>query len=112
MTTPQQASGGQLFANDPFGSIKNPATNQAPLPEVVLNFHTRADTDSSAQALHHTLGIRNGQSSPGDHKHDGLSSKRLMEGITITGSRGNNIALQNLLANLSNAFGFVDATTP
>jgi hypothetical protein len=42
--------------------------------------HTNADTDSSATALHHTLGIKNTQGSPGDHKHDGKSSKLLGKG--------------------------------
>jgi chemotaxis response regulator CheB len=96
---------------DPFGTQKEAKSNTAPDPSVVKRAHERADTDSSSQAIHHTLGIKNGQSSPGDHKHDGKSSKRLMDGITITGSRGGNAALADLITKLSVALGFTDSTS-
>lgn len=43
--------------------------------------HTNSDVDSSVTAQHHTLGILHNQSSPGDHKHDGKSSKRIGKGL-------------------------------
>lgn len=39
--------------------------------------HDRADTDLSPRALHHTLGIKHNQASPGDHIHDGVTSKKI-----------------------------------
>lgn len=39
--------------------------------------HVRADTDISPKALHHTLGPGRNQSSPGNHVHDGTTSKKL-----------------------------------
>jgi hypothetical protein len=58
-----------------------------------------------------TLGPGNLQASPGDHKHDGITSKKLMTGITISGSKGGNAALADLITKLAAALGFTDATT-
>lgn len=46
-------------------------------PEEVNAFHLNSDKDSSATALHHTLGLNPGQASPGNHTHDGKNSKRI-----------------------------------
>lgn len=105
------SSNSQIFPDDPFGGIKEPATNQSPLPQVVTAFHKRADTDGSQFAAHHTLGIQHNQASPGDHKHDGQNSKLIMDGVVITGSRGGNVALTNLILALASALGFTDSTT-
>lgn len=58
-----------------------------------------------------SLGTSNTQASPGDHTHDGFTSKKLMEGITITGSKSGNAALTSLITELSNILGFTDSTT-
>lgn len=97
----------QLYPDDPFGGVKQPVIDPSPTPQVVNSFHKRSDKDSSVSAQHHTLGPGHNQGSPGDHKHDGTSSKRLYEGITISGS-GSSPALHNLLT----ALGFTDTTTP
>lgn len=47
----------------------------------VSKFHANCDADSSTTAQHHTLGIKNGQASPGDHKHDGKSSRKIGKGL-------------------------------
>lgn len=60
MTTPNKALG-----NRPT------ATNS----QEVSQFHRLADSDAGPSAIHHTLGPRSTQSSPGDHIHDGKSSK-------------------------------------
>lgn len=39
--------------------------------------HRNADTDQSRRALHHTLGPRGNQASPGNHTHDGNDSPQL-----------------------------------
>jgi hypothetical protein len=55
-----------------------------PSPSVVAEFHANCDADGSQTAQHHTLGIKNGQASPGDHVHDGKSSKRIGSGINLS----------------------------
>ncbi len=46
-------------------------------PEDSRKDHARSDVDLSPRALHHTLGPRRNQSSPGDHIHDGTTSKKI-----------------------------------
>lgn len=103
---------GQVVPGDPFGTIKTPAQKQTKSPQEVNADHARSDSDTSATAQHHTLGQGANQSSPGDHKHNGVNSKKLMTGITITGSRGGNAALASLITNLASTLGFTDGTTP
>lgn len=100
-----------VIPDDPFGPIKTPAQRVSPPPEQVSRFHERSDCDSSSTAQHHTIGVKHDQAAPGDHKHDGVGSLRLMEGITITGSKGGNLALGDLITKLATALGFTDATT-
>lgn len=73
-----------------YGSYERKAkdsTGTNPSAEEVDNFHTNADTDLRAEALHHTLGPSPSQASPGNHRHDGGDSELLLAGETITGSR-------------------------
>ena len=79
-------------------------------PQVVKDFHKRSDVDSSAQAQHHTLGIKAGQSSPGDHNHNGDSSVKILKGTTISGSRASGAALISVIDALEK-LGATDATT-
>jgi hypothetical protein len=46
-------------------------------PDESRRAHFKADTDVSARSLHHTLGTGKTQASPGDHIHDGVTSKKL-----------------------------------
>lgn len=80
-------------------------------PEEVRVFHEQSDLDTKHNAQHHTLGKRDYQASPGNHKHEGIYSERLMKGITISGSKGGNAALADLITKLSVALGFTDETT-
>jgi hypothetical protein len=102
-----------IFENDPFGDIKKDAKPVAPEPREVSIFHSRSDVDSSTLALHHTIGIKHTQSSAGDHVHDGISSRKIGTGLglSVTGARGGNAALTNLLVMLSNIIDFEDNTT-
>lgn len=100
-----------VVPEDPFGPIKKPASQELPSAVEVNKFHTNADTDAHAGALHHTIGIKHDQAAAGDHKHDGVGSKKLLEDKTLTGSKGGNVALGNLITLLSNALGFEDNTT-
>lgn len=59
-------------------------SDESPGPNEVNRFHDKADTDSSAIAIHHSLGLSHNQASPGDHTHNGRNSKPLLEGTTLT----------------------------
>lgn len=102
---------GTVTPGDPFGTQKKEFTRDSPPPDQVNGFHARSDLDSSWSAQHHTLGLKHDQAAPGDHKHDGKSSRKLMEGISVTGSKGGNAALGDLITKLSVALGFTDNTT-
>lgn len=81
-----------------------------PTPESTAELHKVADTDSSTTATHHTLGIQPNQASPGDHLHDGRTSKDLYTPISVTGSRGGNAALASLLTSLATQGFIIDNT--
>jgi hypothetical protein len=53
----------------------------------VKDFHLNSDVDQSFISQHHTLGPLTNQASPGDHIHDGSTSKRIqlknLEGQSI-----------------------------
>lgn len=93
-----------VVPNDPFGPIKKPASQDLPSAQEVNRFHTNADTDSAVSAIHHTLGTKHTQAAMGDHNHN-------LKNQTLTGSKGGNVALANLITMLSDAFGFIDGTT-
>jgi hypothetical protein len=59
-------------------------TQPVPTSVEVTKFHTNSDVDTSVTAQHHTLGIQHNQASPGDHQHDGKSSKLLGKGEDLT----------------------------
>ena len=48
-----------------------------PSAQEVNSFHLNSDKDSSALALHHTLGLGATQASPGNHSHNGKDSVRI-----------------------------------
>lgn len=93
---------------------------EAPSPSEVNDFHENSDVDRSSKAQHHTLGSLGTQSSPGDHSHDGGSSKVLdindlpdpLSGTTISGAKTGNPApaLASVIAALVK-LGAKDATT-
>lgn len=86
-----------------------------PTAQQVNNFHEKSDKDGGPKAQHHTLGPTPNQAAAGNHTHDGGNSAKLdslMEGVTVTGSRGGNAALASLLSVLSTSFGLTDNTTP
>jgi hypothetical protein len=66
----------------------NPSPNSNPgapitTPVEVNRIHASDDVDTAITAHHHTLGILHNQASPGDHKHDGKSSKRIGKGLDL-----------------------------
>jgi hypothetical protein len=46
-------------------------------PQDSRKAHARSDVDLSPRSLHHTLGTKHNQASPGDHYHDGTNSKKI-----------------------------------
>jgi len=54
----------------------------------VKQLHQDSDIDESPIAQHHTLGILPNQASPGDHVHDGRTSKKInlnnLQGVSIS----------------------------
>jgi hypothetical protein len=53
---------------------------------IVNSFHLSSDFDKSAISQHHTLGIQATQASPGDHNHDGKSSRKIELGNLTSSS--------------------------
>ena len=58
--------------------------NESPEPRIVNRFHANSDVDSSVTAQHHTLGNLANQGSPGNHTHDGKTSKRIGAGLDLS----------------------------
>lgn len=102
-----------VIKDDPFGEIKEDAKPVSPAPRDINLLHARSDLDSSTIAQHHTLGIKHNQASTGDHVHDGKSSRKVGQGLslTVSGSKGGNAALTSLLAMLAQVIEFTDTTT-
>lgn len=56
-------------------------TAPTPNSQEVNRAHTNSDVDSAVTAQHHTTGIGHNQASPGDHTHNGKSSKKIGKGL-------------------------------
>jgi hypothetical protein len=77
--------------------------------ETVQDFHANSDRDAGKFSQHHTLGVEPNQASPGNHVHDGGTSKQLLSGSSVAGATSE-VALQNLITLLANKFGLTDET--
>ena len=89
---------------------QDPVDGKVPSEKEVARLHTNADTDGGEGSLHHTLGPRKGQASPGDHDHRGGQSVAILNGVILTGARGGNTALASVIAALVE-LGATDNTT-
>ena len=112
---------------DQFGQVntaeKDLSIGNAPSAIESINQHKLSDVDSSQRAQHHTLGKQRNQASPGNHIHDGITSPKLgarqmapgggttVPALVLTGAKGGNVALTNLIAMLKNFVDFTDNTT-
>lgn len=83
---------------------------KVPSAREVEKFHENSDVDGSPKAIHHTLGPGINQAAPGPHNHRGGDSALLLEGVTLSGSRGDNAALASVIAALVE-LGATDVTT-
>ncbi len=102
-----------MFPDDPFGKVQHDQSNPNLTSRQVLLIHAKADTDGSPTAAHHTIGINRNQASPGNHTHDGKASPKVGRGLglVLTGAKGGNVALTNLIAMLKQVMEFTDNTT-
>lgn len=115
MTTPGPNSlpkSSQMFEDDPFGAIKPDNKNETASATEVKAFHRKADTDSSKQAAHHTLGSGRNQASPGSHTHDGSDSKLIGSemGLAVSGATVG-AALTSLITQLQRVMDIDNNTT-
>lgn len=84
---------------DTGGEPKTKKENPSPSSSVVSRFHANDDVDVRGESHHHTLGPKDTQSSPGNHVHDGGTSKKILDGYIIVGSKASpSTVLPSLLA--------------
>lgn len=102
-----------VFEDDPYGPIKPEKKRRGVTPREVNEIHNASDVDASIFSQHHTLGIKHTTASPGDHVHDGGSSRKIAANmnLSVTGAKAGNVALTNLIAMLKNVIEFTDTTT-
>lgn len=89
-------------------------------PAEVNALHRNSDRDTSKDSQHHTLGVLPYQSSPGDHNHDGRSSKILAavsvaphshSASTIDNTATGGLASTNVQASLEEIEGEIGSHT-
>ena len=81
-----------------------------PDPTSVREFHVNDDVDASSDAHHHTIGPGVNQAASGAHDHDGNNSPLILEGITITGTKGTAACDSSIISALMR-LGATDSTT-
>jgi hypothetical protein len=81
----------------------------SPDTDTVIKLHKNAPTDTRAEDQHHTLGFGHNQAARGDHDHRSEGTP-LFDGVTLTGAKGGNTALQSVI-NLLVQWGAKDTTT-
>lgn len=67
---------------DDFGQVRSGDKDRSRIgkpPETSAQDHYHSDLDSGPQSQHHTLGTGRNQSSPGNHIHDGVTSRMLFQ---------------------------------
>lgn len=94
-----------------YGGDKAPQRlSSPPSAEDVARNHQNADTDTRAEAIHHTLGPGNSQGAAGNHRHRGGDSLPLLDDFTITGDVSDGTVLPSIIACLV-ALGAKDSST-
>lgn len=69
-------------APDNYGQVNSADQDRSRIgkpPNISVQDHYSSDVDSAQQAQHHTLGQGRNQASPGNHVHDGVTSKLLFQ---------------------------------
>lgn len=98
---------------DPYGKEKKDLVFHDVPPGQVRDFHTRSDLDFSKTSQHHTIGTKPSQAAGGDHNHYNNNGVKLAKGsgLVLTGAKGGNVALANLITMLQSVIEFTDNTT-
>lgn len=113
---PKEEEGKPSQGNRYGDNRKDPAPkakeeDPSPPTKVVTDFHKNAPVDTSDTDIHHTLGSKEGQASPGPHNHDGGTSALLLEGMIITGSKSSPMTMwPSIIAGLVR-LGMKDSST-
>lgn len=84
-----QPQGAAMYGEDrkdPAAKPKDP--DPSPPKKVVDDFHKYAGVDTRKEDIHHTIGPNATQAAAGDHDHSGTNGRLILEGYTITGSKG------------------------
>lgn len=95
-------------SNNPRGPAQRFPSSLEPItrdPKSVDQSHQDSDINSSIFAQHHSLGPNPNQASPGNHVHDGSTSKELTDLLIL-----NNLNVVNLLTAGNLAWGQVNIT--
>lgn len=99
------------MSEQPMSQDQSQGVAQLPMDPISNRmFHAFSDVDSEQGAQHHTLGPGVNQAASGAHSHDGNNSPLLFNG-TVTGSRGGNAAVANLISIICSQTGIIDGTT-
>jgi hypothetical protein len=80
--------------------------------KVVNKFHNNSDVDRDSDGHHHTLGYQPESAAPGTHNHDGVNGAKIFTPVSVSGSRGSNVALTDLLSKLVTQGLVQDNTSP
>lgn len=93
-------------------AAQTPVKKQDPSPaaEVVIAFHKNVPVDTRPEDIHHRLGPGPNEAASGRHTHNGADSPLLLDGVTLTGSKGGNVALASVIQALVK-LGAKDSTT-
>lgn len=98
----------------PYGPRQDPKPKKedpSPGSRIVEQFHKNADTNTRKESIHHTLGSAPSQASPGDHNHNGGSSRKLLESYTLSGSKSNPTTMWPSILQCLVRLGATDNTT-
>jgi hypothetical protein len=112
MTAPNQQPN-KMFDDDPFGQVKQEATQTGLTSRQVNELHKKSDKDSSPYSQHHTLGTDRNQSASGSHNHGGKDSKLVGDGLNlaISGTKNTAASEDSIVAMLRKVISFTDGRT-
>ena len=90
---------------------KTKKEDPTPSGRIVEQFHKNDDVDVRKESHHHTLGPIASQASPGDHKHDGGTSPKILDGYILTGSKSSPMTMWPSIIACLTRLGAKDSTT-
>lgn len=108
-----RGGGASLYGQQARDSAAPKTKQEDPSPSatIVDKFHKNADTDVRKESIHHTLGPGQSQAAPGDHMHDGGTSRKILDGYQLTGSKANPVTMWPSIIQCLVRLGAKDNTT-